>query len=120
MWELAIKGQIASAHYLRGYEGKCKNLHGHTWKIELFLQNDKLNSVGLVEDLSALRMKFTEFLKQIDHTNLNEHPAFLQVNPSVENISRFIYQEFQKQVSPLKITKVQVWESDTASAIYYE
>ena len=120
MFQLTLKGDIASAHFLRGYPGKCKDLHGHTWKVEVFLSSDKLNEIGMVEDFAKLKIQFKEFLSHLDHKNLNDLEYFKTVNPTAENIAKFIYQNFAKEVKPLRMIKTQVWESDMASAIYYE
>ncbi len=120
MFELSIKGHIASAHFLRGYDGPCKDLHGHTWKIELTILSKELNDIGLVVDFKELKCKFNSFLDSLDHVNLNDLPYFKEINPSTENIARYIYQNFSKEINPLKLKHVQVWESDTASVTYYE
>ena len=120
MFELSIKGDIASAHYLRGYPGKCKDLHGHTWKVEVFLQKADLNDIGMVEDFAYLKKTFKTFLEGLDHKCLNDLDYFKDVNPTAENIAKYIYQEFQKETGDLTVVKVQVWESDMASASYWE
>ena len=120
MFELTIKGDIASAHLLRGYEGKCRQMHGHTWKVEVYLGSEKLDSLGMVADLSVLKKMLKEFLGHLDHTCLNDLDAFKENNPTCENIARYIYENFGAQVKPVNILRVQVWESDLASAIYYE
>jgi len=120
MFALSIKGEIASAHYLRGYEGKCKDLHGHTWKVEVTFTGGPLNGIGMVEDFAALKMKLREFLAGIDHVCLNDLPYFKDINPTAENIAKYIYDGFGKAAAPLKIKDVRVWESDTASVTYSE
>ena len=120
MFELCIRDEIASAHFLRGYEGKCKNLHGHTWKIEVFIQKSDLDELGMVADFAVLKQQLKEFLKEIDHVNLNEHEYFVQENPTAENIAKFIYDRFTQIISPLTLSKVNVWESERAYATYYE
>lgn len=120
MFELSVRDHIASAHFLRGYEGKCKNLHGHTWKIEVTLISDQLDAIGMVADFAALKIKLKEFLAAIDHVCLNDLPYFKEHNPTTENIARYIYTNFARDVVPLKIKSVEVWESDSASVLYYE
>ncbi len=120
MFELTIKDHIASAHFLKGYEGMCKNLHGHTWKIEVVIAANSLNKIGMVEDFVVIKKKLKEFLATIDHVCLNDLPYFKEHNPTTENIAKYIYQNFSKQVQPLKLTRVQVWESVSASITYYE
>lgn len=120
MFELSIKGDIASAHFLRGYEGKCKNLHGHTWHIEVYMASERLDDIGMVADFIDLKEKLRGFLVHIDHVCLNDLDYFKEINPTTENIAKYIYENFQKEIDPLKINKVRVWESDSASVTYYE
>ena len=120
MFELSISDHIAAAHFLKGYQGPCKDLQGHTWKIEVTIQSKELNSIGLVVDFQETKKKLKEFLTHLDHVSLNDLPAFQKNNPSTENLAKYIFQEFSKQCQPFKLTKVRVWESDTASITYFE
>lgn len=120
MFELSIKGDIASAHYLKGYQGRCKDLHGHTWAIEVVIISEKLDAIGMVADFAVLKKQLKEFLMPIDHVCLNDLSYFKDVNPTTENIAKYIYQNFANMIRPLKIKHVQVWESQSASVIYYE
>ncbi|MBF0479000.1 MAG: 6-carboxytetrahydropterin synthase QueD [Candidatus Omnitrophica bacterium] len=120
MFELSVKGHISSAHFLREYPGKCKKLHGHNWKVEMFIGADKLDELGMLVDFSVVKDKLTAFLSSLDHVCLNDLPYFKEHNPTTEHIARFIYREFAAQVAPVKIMRVQVWESEQNSVIYYE
>ncbi len=120
MFELKVRDHIAAAHYLRGYEGPCKELHGHTWQIEITVMSENLNDMGLVVDFKDIKKRLKSFLDQLDHVCLNDLPAFDEENPTTENIAKFIYQNFAKDLKPLTLKSVQVWESDTASITYYE
>lgn len=120
MFELSVKGEIASAHFLRGYEGKCKNLHGHNWEVEVVILGKRLDNVGMVADFAILKKKLKDFLFNLDHVCLNDLECFKQINPTSENIAKYIYENFSKLIEPLPIKHVQVWESGTSSVIYYE
>ncbi|HBR14240.1 MAG TPA: 6-carboxytetrahydropterin synthase QueD [Candidatus Omnitrophica bacterium] len=120
MYELSIKGDMASAHFLRGYEGKCKNLHGHTWQIEVVIASRQLDRLGMVADFAILKKQLKEFLSSLDHMCLNELAYFKDVNPTTENIARYVYEQYAKMIHPLKIKHVQAWESSTSSVVYYE
>ncbi|MBF0484632.1 MAG: 6-carboxytetrahydropterin synthase QueD [Candidatus Omnitrophica bacterium] len=120
MFELHVKGHISSAHFLREYAGKCKNLHGHNWKVELFIVSDKLDALGMVADFGVIKEKLNKFLSGLDHVCLNELPYFKTNNPTTENIAKYIFHEFSSEIAPLKIDRVQVWESEQNSVIYYE
>jgi 6-pyruvoyltetrahydropterin/6-carboxytetrahydropterin synthase len=120
MFEITVRDHISSAHQLHGYDGPCMHLHGHTWKIEVIVVGDQLDKIGLLTDFKVLKKKLKDILGPLDHVCLNDLPAFQGINPSTENLARHIYREFIKVSAPLKLKHVQVWESDTASVIYYE
>lgn len=120
MFELKVKGDIASAHQLRGYEGRCKDLHGHTWKIEVTMSSDKLDAIGMVSDFKIMKKLLKDVLDPIDHVLLNDLPYFKAVNPTTENIAKYVFEHFSDACAPLKLKHVEVWESDSASVIYYE
>ena len=120
MFELAIQGDIASAHFIPGYEGLCKNLHGHTWKIEVYILSEQLDKLGMVADFRDLKKKLKTFLKHIDHVCLNDLAYFKDNLPTTENIAKYVYTNFSKEVEPLDLSRVRVWESDTTSVTYYE
>jgi len=120
MYELSIAGHFSSAHFLKDYPGSCRNLHGHTWKVEVTITSAKLNELGLVFDFREMKKKLQELLETMDHKCLNDLPAFTENNPSTETIARHVYQEFGKLCQPFFVKKVQVWESDNASITYYE
>ncbi|MDP2653279.1 MAG: 6-carboxytetrahydropterin synthase QueD [Candidatus Omnitrophota bacterium] len=120
MFELSVTGHFCSAHALRGYDGPCKNLHGHTWKTEVTIQADRVNDIGLIMDFKEVKHKLNALLDRLDHVNLNDLPAFQSANPSTENLAKHIYQEFAQDCRPFKLLKVRVWESETASVTYYE
>lgn len=120
MYELTIISDFASAHFLRGYKGPCENLHGHTYKLELTIEAEELNELGLVVDFREIKIKLKQFLKHLDHVSLNDVPFFKECNPSAENIAGYIYKEFSKKCLPSKVKRVRVWESDSSSVTYYE
>lgn len=119
MFELSIKGDFAAAHQLHGYQGNCKELHGHTWKVEAVIEGDQLDSIGMLMDFKVAKIKLKEILSTIDHVYLNNLPAFQKNNPTTEHLAKYIFEEFSKACHPLKVKRVQVWESETASVVYY-
>lgn len=120
MFELTISGHICSAHFLKGYNGPCKDLHGHTWKIEATIFAQRLDDIGLVADFQDMKQRLHATLEVIDHVCLNDLPYFKENNPSTENIARYVHEEFSKACLPFKLKQVRVWESDTASITYFE
>ena len=120
MFEVKVRGHIASAHTLVGYDGPCSQLHGHTWKVEATVSGNQLDRVGLLADFKILKKKLKDVLEPLDHVYLNDLPAFKGSNPSTENLAQHIYKRFAQSAAPLLLKQVEVWESDTASVVYYE
>ncbi|MFH1825893.1 MAG: 6-carboxytetrahydropterin synthase QueD [bacterium] len=115
MYELMVEDTFDSAHALRGYDGPCENLHGHTWKVQVFLRGDKLNNIGIMADFRDIKKALKDVLAKFDHQNLNDLPEFKDQNPSSENLARIISQSLNLSIPPSKIT---VWESPTSCASY--
>jgi 6-pyruvoyltetrahydropterin/6-carboxytetrahydropterin synthase len=121
MYELLVKSHFSSAHRLRGYHGKCENLHGHNWNVEVTIRGGKLNPQGMIIDFDELKKVINSVLEEYDHKYLNELPDFRRLNPTTENISFLISGKIQKKLKAkrVKVIKVCVWESDQCGACYY-
>src|SRR3989304_1721426 len=98
MYELTIISDFAAAHNLRGYEGECENLHGHNWKVEVMVTSKELNKIGLAVDFRVLKKMLEGILEKLDHKYLNEILPFDKENPSSENIARYIFNQFKKEI----------------------
>lgn len=122
MYELTIETGFASAHQLRGYKGKCEKLHGHNWKVQVSVTAERLNEIDLALDFHDLKRIANEVVSPLDHAFLNDIFPFTEKNPSSENIAKWIYESMKKKINDdnIRISAVTVWESDTASASYYE
>jgi 6-pyruvoyltetrahydropterin/6-carboxytetrahydropterin synthase len=122
MYELKIISQFAAAHQLRNFRHKCERLHGHNWKVEVFLRSVQLDSVGLVRDFGEIKAATNQVLSELDHRFLNELDPFREHNPSSEWIARYLYQRLGEQLNAgaTRVNKVTVWESDTSCASYWE
>jgi len=141
MYKIKIELGFSAAHNLRGYKGKCEELHGHNWKVEVALGSKGLDKTGMVMDFTFLKAKLNKILERMDHKYLNNIPYFKEVypvrkrgkkvkfsngvNPTSENIAKYIYDNLASTLSRCnakdsKILEVTVWESDKARATYYE
>ncbi len=122
MYELKIITQFAAAHRLENFYGKCEALHGHNWKVEVFLGGKELDSAGLLMDFGLVKARTREVLEEIDHKYLNELPAFRDQNPSSENLARYLFQRLGAAINGagVKVLRVNVWESDTSCAAYFQ
>lgn len=117
MYNIKIEGDFSSAHNLRGYKGKCEELHGHNWRVELVVSSGKLDNIGMVMDFKSLKEKLNNLLEKLDHKYLNNIAPFKKINPTSENIAKYIYDNLKKKIPGLY--SVTVWESDKACATYY-
>lgn len=126
MYILTIEDYISSAHQLKGYRGKCENIHGHNWKIEVSVYGDTLNDIGVLIDFHDLKSMLKQVLQKFDHKNLNDCEEFKSINPSSENLSKIIYENMNNMVAAyscannvnIKVFSVTVWESATCRSSY--
>ncbi|MDI6745285.1 MAG: 6-carboxytetrahydropterin synthase QueD [Thermodesulfovibrionales bacterium] len=122
MFELMVDTTFAAAHQLRGYKGKCEQMHGHNWKVQVHVVAEKLNEIDVAIDFHDLKELLNEVIAPLDHSFLNDIFPFTEKNPSSENIAKWIYDSLNKKLSDehVQVSAVTVWESETASATYYE
>ena len=122
MYELMVESKFAAAHQLRGYKGKCENLHGHNWRVTVAVTAERLNEQGLAIDFHDLTKSLRDVLDQLEHTFLNDIFPFTQINPSSENLAKWIYDTLAIKLNDdnIEVASVTVWESDSASASYFE
>ncbi len=121
MYEVMIEEEFSAAHALRGYRGKCENLHGHNWKVEVYVRGERLDEVGMLVDFKELKSATRQVMKYLDHQNLNElNPFDVEMNPSSEHIAGFILHKVADQLNSdrIKVYKVRVWETPSTSATY--
>jgi 6-pyruvoyltetrahydropterin/6-carboxytetrahydropterin synthase len=122
LYELKIITQMAAAHQLREFDGKCEKLHGHNWKIEVCVAGQDLRDNGILIDFKLIKEAAQKVLHELDHSFLNELECFKSVNPSSENIARHIFLSLSKELDDVhvRVSKVTAWESDSACASYTE
>lgn len=122
MYELTIKTTFSAAHSLRDYEGPCSRVHGHNWVVEIIVCGEELGPNGILVDFNHIKQAASEVLSQLDHANLNEVPPFDSLNPTSENLARWIYVRVGELVNSdsLKVARVNIREAETSCASYYE
>jgi 6-pyruvoyltetrahydropterin/6-carboxytetrahydropterin synthase len=120
-FEVMIERNFSSAHQLRGYKGKCENLHGHNYKIEIYARGGELDHIGLLVDFGELKEAADEVVAYLDHRNINELPPFdEELNPSAENLARYILERVASRVGDDRVSvyKVRCFETPTSVATY--
>jgi len=121
MYELKVITNFSAAHQLREFEGACEDLHGHNWKVEIYVTSETLNEAGVVVDFRVLKKHVKTVMADLDHTFLNNLGAFRDKNPSSENIASYVAEQLSLllQDPEIKVSRVTAWESETACATYY-
>jgi len=123
VFELRVKGRFSAAHMLRGYRGKCARLHGHNWEVEVAVEAEGLSEAGMVIDFGELKGMLGEVLDELDHKLLNDIPPFDRLNPTSENIAKWIFDRMKEKLSGfegVRVSSVTVRESEGVAASYRE
>jgi len=122
MFTLYITDTFSAAHRIEEYHGKCEELHGHNFKVEVLFNGDKLGSGGMLVDFKVLKNLLKDILSSLDHKYLNEIDFFKKRACSSEYIAVYIYNGLKKLIDNLNIRlyEVRVWESENAYASYRE
>jgi 6-pyruvoyltetrahydropterin/6-carboxytetrahydropterin synthase len=124
MYEVSVEETFAAGHALRGYRGKCENVHGHNYRVRVVIEGEQLDAIGLLVDFSELKQIMRAVIEKLDHQFLNDVPPFDELNPSAENMARYFYKEISRELkggsrpNPVRVAAVKIWETDTATATY--
>jgi len=120
MFELKVVTRFAAAHQLTMVGSKCENMHGHNWKVEVYVTGEKLGAGGVLVDFGAIKAHLADVIKKLDHKFLNELDYIPDGKPSSENIAYFVATELQTKIddSAVHVSRVTAWESDDACATY--
>ncbi|WDV47000.1 6-carboxytetrahydropterin synthase QueD [Clostridiaceae bacterium M8S5] len=139
MYGLKIQHSFDSAHFLKDYYGKCANIHGHRWNVEVFIKSETLNrdgeKRGMIVDFGDLKRDVKEVLDFYDHSLIIEKDSLkpktkeclldegfriLEVDfrPTAECFSEFFYKAVESR--GYDVEKVIVYETPNNCALYYE
>ena len=121
MYEVTIIKSFSAAHVLKEIGGKCEELHGHNFKVEATVAASDLSSTGLLIDFRVFKKWLDEILEDIDHRHLNIIPSFAGINPSAENIAKYICEKMElkaKRQASVNVVRVKIWESENAAVTY--
>ncbi len=120
MFEVSVEETFAAGHALRNYRGKCENVHGHNYRVQVTVEGEELNSIGLLVDFGDLKKLIRTIVGRLDHQFLNDLAPFDAINPSAENMARYFYDEITGglEIPGPRIREVKIWETDITSATY--
>lgn len=112
---------FAAAHAIRGHTRGCQNLHGHNYRVRVHLRAEKLDELGMVLDFADLKEMMHEILGPFDHRVINDIPPFDERNTTAELFSQYVHEEVSRRLASqdrVRVARVEVWENETACAIY--
>jgi 6-pyruvoyltetrahydropterin/6-carboxytetrahydropterin synthase len=114
MYEVTVTTSISASHHLRGYQGKCENVHGHNYKVEATARAERLDTMGLAVDFGILRGHLKQVAEHLDHRDLNQLAEFADCNPSSENLARVIFDQLSARLAglPVRLIQLRVWETE--------
>jgi 6-pyruvoyltetrahydropterin/6-carboxytetrahydropterin synthase len=122
MFQVSVEDTFSSGHALRGYRGKCENVHGHNYRVQITVEGPLLDNIGLLVDFTQLKKVMRGIIARLDHQFINDLEPFTTVNPSAENLAKYFYESVSNELNDLppgaKIKDVVIWETDTAHARY--
>ena len=120
MYEVTIIKSFSAAHLLADIGGKCEALHGHNFKVEITVAAGQLNHIGILVDFRLLKKMLGEVLEALDHKHINALTDFAGVNPSAENIAKYIFEKMDARVKTagVNMVRVKIWESENAAVTY--
>ena len=139
MYILRTEGHFDSAHFLANYDGKCSNIHGHRWIVDVEVQSDSLNKdgqlEGMVVDFGDLKKDVNDMLDEYDHSfiyqvgslkestikSFNEEGfsiISIDFRPTAENFSKLFYDKLKDK--GYNVRKVTVYETPKNYASYME
>jgi 6-pyruvoyltetrahydropterin/6-carboxytetrahydropterin synthase len=122
MYYARVEAEFAAAHFLSHYRGKCERLHGHNYRALLWVRGDDLDEGGMLVDFGFLKKILRDITGGLDHTSLNDNPAF-RGDPSAERIARYIFEQagdlFKAEgLDPELLHAVEVYETSSSMARY--
>ena len=105
--KLYVTRNFSAAHHLPNYDGACHNLHGHTWKVEVWILGEVNQDTGMLIDFKLIK----NVIDQLDHSNLND----IIDNPTAENLTLWIFNQLDEPPE-INWVCVRLWESENSYA----
>lgn len=117
MYKLKVVSKFSAAHRLVEYPGACERIHGHNWKVKVTVCAEQVDENGMVMDLVQLKKHIDECVAQFDHRVINDVPPFDRLNPTSENLAKYLYDNIAKRLN-VPVQSVQVAEVDEYAVVY--
>jgi len=122
MYKINVTSHFSAAHNLREYPGLCKNIHGHNWKVRICLNCETIDELGMAVDFTVAKKWLDILMEELDHKHLNTIEPFTEINPTSENIAKYLYTKLKGMVNieGCSVHEIEVWESEKSSLVYSE
>ena len=119
MFRVTITKSFSAAHALK-IGGKCEDLHGHNFKVDVTVEGLELNPEGILIDFRDLKRWTVEVLDELDHKYLNDLSPFTGGCATSEKVAQHVYTLIAKKMKgrSARIAEVTVWESDNSRVAY--
>src|SRR5436190_20333245 len=113
MYEIGVSAQFEAAHALTGDFGPATRLHGHTYRLEVIVRGERLDSDGVLYDIGKLRTAVDALAGSLNYCNLNEVPGLAGMNTTAEAVAQYCWRTLAPQLRGQALTSllVRVWES---------
>ncbi len=118
MFTVRIEDGFSAAHFLTRYHGKCERLHGHNYRVRVTAAGPELDEGGMLLDFSLMKSALRGITAELDHSSLNDHPAFSDGCPSSERIALLVYERMHAELPEAKLSLVEAFETDINRATY--
>lgn len=118
MYEIEIETVFSAAHSLT-MGGAREPIHGHDWRVTVWIEGETLNEDGLLCDFHPVKGCIERIVERFNTRNLNETPPFDTINPTAEHIAKHIYDEVTSTLPDLlRVRRVRITESPGCAAVY--
>ena len=117
-YTLRVRDRFEASHWLRSYRGEPEQIHGHSWRVEVVLETDRLDDEGMGFDFVEIKGLLRSLAARFDHNDINSVPPFDTLSPTTEHIARWFYGELRDGLPGAGIAAVTVWEGPDCSATF--
>ena len=120
MFEVSAELEFCAAHFHPDYDGKCRQVHGHNYKVIVTVRSKELDELGMVCDFYLVKKETRALLEEFDHKLINEHEDFKDRSPSSEHLAKYFFDRLQPKfdVNHHWLHSIAVWETDRTAAKY--
>jgi 6-pyruvoyltetrahydropterin/6-carboxytetrahydropterin synthase len=119
-YRVTVSARFEAAHNLIEYTDGPEPLHGHSYRVEAVLENEKLQQYDLAIDFVEAKRALETIAKELDYSYLNAHPEFAGRNTSAENIARWFAERLDSSGSLAwtRVAEITVWEGPENRATF--